>query len=95
MFVDRILDESFGCNEVKVLFDRYVKGSLNAQTKIGRTGTYSTVCRVHNETKIVNLETKEFLSSIETKNDLTVFLSKKVASALSEMSIRYVTVVVI
>ena len=30
--------------------------------------------------------------AIETKTDLPVFLSKKVASPLSEMSIRYVTV---
>ena len=57
-----------------------------------RTGGYSTVYQVHDETKSDNLETKEFLSSIETKNNLIVFLSKKVASVLSEMSICYVTV---
>ena len=93
VFVDRILDESFIYNEVRVIFDSYVKGSLKAQTRIGRTGGYSTVYRVHDdEAKIGNLETKEFLLSIETKNDQTVFLSKKVASPLSEMSIHYITV---
>ena len=30
VFVDRILDESFGYNEVRVIFDHYVKGSLKA-----------------------------------------------------------------
>ena len=86
------MDESFGYNKLRVIFDRYVKGSLKTQTRIGRTGTYFTVYRVNDETKIDNLQTREFLSSIETKNDLTVFLSKKVASVLSERSIRHVTV---
>ena len=38
VFVDRILDESFGYNEVRVIFDRYVRGSLKAQTRIEKTG---------------------------------------------------------
>ena len=67
VFADRILDESFGYNEVRVIFDRYVKGLLKAQKRIRRTGGYSRVYRVHDETNIDNLETKEFLSSIETK----------------------------
>ena len=55
-FVDRMLDESFGHNEVRVIFDRYVKGSLKAQTRVGRTEGYSTVYRVHDETKTDNLD---------------------------------------
>ena len=43
MFVDRILDESFGYNEVRVIFGHYVEGSLKAQTRIGRTGGCFTV----------------------------------------------------
>ena len=72
MFVDRILDESLGYNEIRVIFDRYVKGSLKVQTRIGRTGVYSTVYQVHDETRIDNLEARKLLSSIETKNDLIV-----------------------
>lgn len=55
MFVDRILDESFGYNEVRVIFGHYVEGSLKAQS-IGRTGGCFTVYCVHDETKIGNLE---------------------------------------
>ena len=32
VFVERILDESFGYDEVKFVFDRYVKKSLKTQT---------------------------------------------------------------
>ena len=82
VFVDRILDESFRYNEVRVIFDRYIEGSLKAQTMVGRTRGYSRVFQVHDEIKIDNLKIKTFLPSIETKNDLTVFLRKEVASAL-------------
>ena len=61
VFVGRILDESFGCNEGRVIFYRYVKGSLKTQTRIGRTGASSTVYRALDETKIENVDTKEFL----------------------------------
>ena len=67
VFVERILDESFGNDKVRVVFDRYVKKSLKTQTRISRTKGYSTVNRVMDETKIDVLETKSFLSSIETK----------------------------
>ena len=64
VFADKILNESFGYNEVRVIFDHYIKGSLKAQTTIGRTGGYSTVYQVHEDTKVDNLETKEIFSSI-------------------------------
>ena len=67
VFVDRILDESFRYNEVRVIFDRYIEGSLKAQTMVGRTRGYSTVFQVHDEIKTDNLKTKTFLPSIETK----------------------------
>ena len=86
------MDESFGYNEVRVIFDRYVEGSLKTQTRIGRRGAYSTVYRENDETRIDNIENKGFLSPIERKNGLTFFLSKKVNSALSERSIRKATV---
>ena len=89
VFVDRILGEFFGYNEIRVIFDRYIKELVKTQTRIGKTGAYSTVYRVHDKIKTGYLETKEFLSSIETKNDLTVFLNNKVASASSERSIRW------
>ena len=43
------------------------------------------------ETKIDYLETKSFLSLIETKNDLTKYLSNKLANVFSERLICYVT----
>ena len=91
VFVERILDESFGNDKVRVVFDRYVKKSLKTQTRISRTKGYSTVYGVINETKIDDLETKTLLYSIETKNDLTKYLSNKLANVFSERSIRYVS----
>ena len=91
VFIERILDESFGYDEVRVVFDRYVKKYLKTQTRISRKKGYSTVYRVMDETKIDDLETKSFLSSIETKNDLTKYLSNKLANVFSERSIRYVS----
>ena len=81
----------FGYDEVRVVFDRYVQKYLKTQTKISRKKGYSTVYRVMDETKINDLETKSFLSSIETKNDLTKYLSNKLANVFSERSIRYVS----
>ena len=77
VFVERILDESLEYDEVRVVFHRYVKKSLKTQTRISRTKSYSTVYRVMDETKIDDLETNTLLSSIETKNDLTKYLSNK------------------
>ena len=37
VFVERILDKSFGYNEVRVVFDRYVNKSSKTQTRISRT----------------------------------------------------------
>ena len=92
VFAERILDESFRYDEVRVVFDRYVQKSSKTQKRISRTIGYSTVYRVMDETKIDNLVTKSFLSSIETKNDLTKCLTHKLANAFSERSICYVTV---
>ena len=92
VFAERILDESFRYDEVRVVFDRYVQKSSKTQKRISRTKGYSTVYRVMDETKIDNLVTKSFLSSIETKNDLTKCLTHKLANAFSERSICYVTV---
>ena len=90
--VERILDESFGYDEVRVVFDRYVQKSLKTQTRISKTKVYSTVYRVMDKTKMDDLETKSFLSSIKAKNDLRKYLSNKLANVFSERPIPYVTV---
>ena len=54
-------------------------------------GIAPTVYRIHDETKINDIQ-KVFLSSIETKQELTVYLSKKIATVLSERRTQYVTV---
>ena len=48
---DRKLDESFKYDELKVIFDRYIKGLLKTQTRFERTeGGCATVCRSLDET---------------------------------------------
>ena len=44
------------------------------------------------ETQIGHLTTKQFLSSIETKNELTAFLSRKIASTMVSKLINFVAV---
>ena len=67
LFVERILDESFGNDKVRAVFDRYVKKSLKTQTRISRTKGYSTVYRVMDETKIDDLETAIFILNRDKK----------------------------
>ena len=81
-FIDIIDKETAEYYEVCIVFDRYQKDSLKGNTRAARTAArtkgYSAVhYKASNATKIDHLETKDFLSSIETKKESTQYLSLK------------------
>ena len=56
-----------GCDEIRVVFDRYIEDSIKAQTKSKQTGNLPVHYRVLEETQIGHLDTKQFLYSIKNK----------------------------
>ena len=82
-FVSIIKHEAVGYQEVRLVFDRYEKASLKANTREKRTQGLSVQYKVTDETQIKHLTTKQFLSSIYTKNELTVYISQKLAAKIN------------
>jgi len=62
-------------DEVRLVFDRYMKTSLKEQV---RTKGKSTYYHVKDTTLIQNISLKDFLSDIHTKEELTEYLADKV-----------------
>ena len=72
-------------DEFRVVFDRYDPKSLKNNTRSNRTKGLSAVYyKVSDTTRISHLSTKEFLSSIKTKSELTEYLGKKLAECTSK-----------
>ena len=72
-------------DEVRMIFDRYETRSLKSITRANHTKGLSAVhYKVSDAAKIGHLETKQFLSSIDTKNELTEYLSKQTAHQLEK-----------
>ena len=77
-FLEIIDIETAEIDEVRIVFDEYRSNSLKTNTRTTRAKGCSAVhYRITDWTGIEHLTTKEFLSSIETKQELTEFLSKK------------------
>ena len=83
-FVHLVEREVSQFDEVRVIFDRYDEDSLKSTTRDSRTKNYSAVhYKISDSTRIGHLKTKQFLASIDTKNELTEYLSKKLEEHLS------------
>ena len=70
-FVNMIWREDIGYDDIRVVFNRYIERSLKANTRSKCTHGMSVHYKVSHQTRIGHLTTKQFLSSIETKNELT------------------------
>ena len=78
------------CEEIRVIFGRYDENSLKLQTRCSQTtGIAPAQYTITDTTQIIHLDIREFLASIETKNELTEFLSQKLSVALTHLSIKY------
>ena len=72
------------------MFDRYIKESLKAKTRNKRTSGKEVRYKISDVTDISNIRLKQLLSHIDTKQDLTIYLSNHTAKALEEINKRYV-----
>ena len=83
-FLNIIKAETKVYNEARIIFDRWDQKSLKANTRANHTAGLSAVrYKVSDSTKIGHLKTKEFLSAIKPKIELTEYLSKKLNDTLT------------
>ena len=89
-FVGKILKYKQNNTEIRLVFDRYIEGSLKMQTRKKRTSGIEVRYQISDTTNISAVSLKQLLSHIETKQDLTVYLSRYVIQALDQHRIKYV-----
>ncbi|XP_057300399.1 uncharacterized protein LOC130631667 [Hydractinia symbiolongicarpus] len=89
-FTERVLQISRGCDEIRLVFDCYIENSLKARTRKHRTSVNEVRYKVSDNSNISSISLKQFLSHIDTKQALTIYLAKKVMEALSSLHIRYI-----
>ena len=89
-FIRRLDRESSTYSEVRLIFDRYLTSSLKEKTREKRTAGNEIKYRVSDNTNIANVPLKQFLSHIDTKAELTTYLSQKALTHFqNETSIRF------
>ena len=92
-FLRKLGKESEGFSEVRLLFDRYLAGSLKEKTRETRTAGKEIKYRVSDTTSIANVPLKQFLSHIDTKAELTTYISDKALGHFKDKpDIRFVVV---
>ena len=87
VFVNQIIDESQRFSETRVIFDLYFETSLKSKTRNDRTNSAKIQYKVDDSAIIKHLKTSEFLSHIKTKQNMTVYLSQKLETALTKTNI--------
>lgn len=75
--------------EIRLVFDRYVKDSLKARTHRKRASGTGVRYRISDKTSISNVNLKQLLSHIETKQEITIYLSNKLIDAFYGLDKRY------
>ena len=84
-FINIIKRDSLSYNEVRIIFDRYILSSLKTSMRTKRSNGIAARYKVTDKTNIEHLTTKQFFANIETKNDLTMYLAKKVEIYLNNL----------
>ena len=79
-FFNKIKYEASGFDEIPVIFDRYIERSLKSKTRDARTSGIQVRYKVADDTCIEHISTSQFLSHIETKNELAI--SMKIISCI-------------
>ena len=90
--INRVQRKSSSFTETKVILDRYHELSLKSKTRANRAGGIQTQYKVEHDAFIGNLKTKEFLSSTKPKEELTIYLSKKLIREFPHENRNYVVV---
>lgn len=89
MFVNLLLKISEQFNEVRLVFDRYIAHSLKSRTRKKRTSGDEVRYKISDTAHIGNTSLKQLLGHIETKQDLTIYLSKYAKQAFEDKSIDF------
>ena len=76
-FLANSVQASHGYNEVRLVFDRYMQGSLKEKMREKRTGGNEIQYHVDDRTVLTHILLKQFLSDIQTKAELTTYLADK------------------
>ena len=74
-FLQIICNMTAEYDEVRLVFDRYIKTSLEEQMRAKRTKGKSTYYHVKDSTLIQHISLKDFLSDIRTQGELTEYLA--------------------
>ena len=91
-FLYRIKSEAAGFDEILIIFDRYIENSLKSKTRDSRTSGVQVQYKIADDTRIEHISTSQFLSHIQTKNELTAYLSEKLSHTFSNENKKYVVV---
>ena len=83
-FLANSVQASHGYNEVRLVFDRYMQGSLKEKMREKRTGGNEIQYHVDDRTVLTHILLKQFLSDIQTKAELTTYLADKCLVYFSE-----------
>ena len=77
VFLANLVQASHGYNEVRLVFDRYMQGSLKEQMREKHTGGNEIQYHVDDRTVLTHIPLEQFLSHIQTKAELTTYLADK------------------
>ena len=92
-FINRVDKLFSNSNDGRLIFDRYLEGSLKGQTRRKRTkGCNPIKYKVSDTMDIKNISIKSLLSHIVTKSELTFFFKAKVLQNYSSSNKRIITV---
>ena len=72
------------------MFDRYLHESLKSNTRHHRTSGKEVRYKITDETNLVNTTMKIFLSHVDTKQELTVYLAQKAIPKFSEIGMSHI-----
>ena len=78
--------EGQGFDEARVIFDRYIEESFKSGTRTGETRAETVLYKMSDNTVIEHLTTKQVLSDIKTKQDLTKYLSMKLYDVFQDFA---------
>ena len=76
--------------EIRLVFDRYITYSLRRWARNKCTSGNEIRCHINGDTNIANISLKQLLSYIETKQQLTIYLSEHVISEFKRLSMDYI-----
>ena len=90
LFAEKLLMETDGAPEIRLVFNRYIESSLKERTREKRTAGKSTRYIITDSTSIVGVPLKQLLSDIQTKQDITVYFAEHIISILQNMGKSFV-----